>query len=127
KCFGQETADAFGDLPCFNNGVFALRTDSPSWAVWQELYAPALKQHFHLMSEQMALNVGIRRGRIPISRQSQEANYTCHLELPWYSAKQGVFTIPGDEDRVIGTVHLCETKNYRSLPIPQFPDGEIRQ
>jgi hypothetical protein len=125
-CFGPEIAAAFGDLPCFNAGVFALRADSRSWTVWQELYAPALAKQFHFLAEQQALNVGIRRGLIPISKQPQEANYTCHHELPWYSADKGVFTFPEAEDRVLGTIHLCDTKKYPLLPIPHFPHGLSR-
>jgi len=123
-CFGLEIAAAFADLPCFNNGVFTLRGDSPIWAVWQDIYAPALARRFHFMAEQQALNVGIRQGRIPVAPQPQEANYTCHLELPWYSAGKGVFTMPGAEDRVLGTVHLCDAKKFALLPIPQFPHGQ---
>jgi hypothetical protein len=122
-CFGPEIAASFGSLPSFNAGVFALRADSPSWAVWQDIYAPALARHFHFLAEQQALNVAIRQSRIPISQQPQEANYTCHLELPWYAPEKGVFTFPGDETRVPGVIHLCDTKNFPSLPIPQFPHG----
>lgn len=126
KCFGADIAAAFGDLPCFNNGVFALRTDSPAWAIWQDIYAGALTRQVNFMAEQLALNVAIRQGRIPVAPQPQEANYTCHQELPWYSAQKGVFTMPGAEDRVLGTVHLCDTKNFPLLPIPQFPHGQPR-
>jgi SEC-C motif len=125
-CFGPDIATAFGDLPCFNNGVFALRADSPSWKVWQDIYGPALARHFHFMSEQQALNVGIRQGRIPIAQQPQEANFTCHLELPWYAPEKGAFTFPGDAERVLGVVHLCDTKKFELLPIPQFPQGQPR-
>ena len=125
-CFSTDIAAAFGDLPCFNNGVFALRADSPAWAVWQEVYTAALAHKVHFMAEQLALNVAIRQGSIAIAPQPQEANYTCHLELPWYSPEKSVFTMPGDEDRVLGTIHLCDTKNFSFLPIPQFPQGEPR-
>jgi hypothetical protein len=47
KCFDDKIADALADQPSFNAGVFALRTDSPSWGVWGEIYAPALVRHFH--------------------------------------------------------------------------------
>jgi hypothetical protein len=123
-CFGADIAASFGDLPCFNNGVFALLADSPAWAIWQEVYAAALATKVHFMAEQLALNVAIRQGHIAIAPQPQEANYTCHLELPWYSPEKGVFTMPGAPDRVLGTVHLCDTKNFEYLPIPQFPHGQ---
>jgi SEC-C motif len=123
NCFGPDIATAFGDLPSFNSGVFALRADSPSWAVWQAICARAMARNFHFLAEQQALNVGIRQDLIPVSRQPHEANYTCHHELPWYSAESGAFTFPEAEDRVLGTIHLCDTKKYPLLPIPQFPHG----
>ncbi len=127
NCFGPEIASAFGALPCFNDGVFALRADSPSWRIWQEIYANAFSRPFNLLVEQLSLNVGIRQGLVPFSKQPPEANYTCHIELPWYSAAGNVFTIPEDKSRVIGTVHLVETKSCPLLPIPQFPDGKPEQ
>lgn len=123
-CFGAEAAAAFGDLPCLNDGVFALRVDSPSWAVWQQIYAPALARQYHPTVEQLALNVGIRRGQVPVAIQPQEANFTCHLELPWYLPSEDVFTYPGDAARVLGAIHLCDAKHFPLLPVPQFPDGK---
>ena len=125
-CFGADIAADYGDLPCFNVGVFALRADSPSWKVWQSLYAPALTRQFNFLAEQQALNVGIRQGLVPISKQPPEVNYVCHLELPWYSADQRVFTVPDAEDRVLGVIHLCNAKDFPLLPIPQFPHGQAR-
>jgi hypothetical protein len=126
SCFGPQIAAAFGDLPCLNDGVFALRADSPSWGVWQTIYAPALARHYHPTVEQLALNVGIRQGLVPVVKQPQEANYTCHLELPWYLASSDVFTYPRDTSRVLGAIHLCDAKHFPLLPIPHFPDGEER-
>ena len=126
-CFGAEALAEFGDLPCFNDGVFALRTDSPSWKIWRELYAPALARYYHPAVEQLALNVGIRRGLVPVAPQSQDANFTCHLDLPWYRPEDGVFTFPADRNRKLGVIHLCDAKHFPLLPIPQFPDGAVRQ
>lgn len=123
KCFGSDVAGKFADLPPFNSGVFALRAESPSWAIWQETFTPALARHFHFLAEQSALNVAIRQGLIPVSEQPQDANYTCHQELPWYSADSGVLTFPRDAGHPLGVVHLCDTKNYSNLPIPQSPHG----
>lgn len=126
SCFGAEAAAAFGDLPCLNDGVSALKASSPSWGVWQSLYAPALARHYHPTVEQLALNVGIRQGQVPVSKQPQEANFTCHLELPWYEPASDVFTFPGDAGRVLGAIHLCDAKHFPLLPIPHFPDGKAR-
>jgi len=124
SCFGVQTAADFGDLPCLNDGVFALKADSPSWGVWQAVYAPALARHYHPTVEQLALNVAIRQGLVRFSKQPQEANYTCHLELPWYDPSVDLFTYPGDASRVLGAIHLCDAKHFPLLPIPQHPDGK---
>jgi hypothetical protein len=122
-CFGPEMATAYGDAPCFNAGVFALRADSPGWAVWARIYAEALARNFHFLMDQLALNIAIRSGAVAAAPQPQEANFTCHLELPWYSEKTGLLTLPGDESRPLGIVHLCDVKQYALLPVPQFPYG----
>jgi hypothetical protein len=85
-----------------------------------------LARHYHPTVEQLALNVGIRRGLVPVAKQPQEANFTCHLELPWYLPSEDVFTYPGDAARVLGVIHLCDAKHFPLLPIPQFPDGKTR-
>ncbi len=114
RCFGDEVADALANQPSFNSGVFALRTNSPSWAVWREIYAPALVRDFHFLVEQQALNVAIRQGRIAIAKQPSECNYACHLELPWYSTKRGVFTLPNDERQPLG---ICPSLRYKKLSV----------
>jgi hypothetical protein len=125
-CFGVEIATALGDLPTFNSGVFALRADSPSWSVWRETLEKALPNAFHKLIEQQALTVAIRQGRIPVAPQPRETNYVCGSGLPWYSADQRAFTMPADEARPIGVVHLTDCKDFPVLRIPHFPDGTMR-
>lgn len=126
-CFGPDITAAFGDLPSYNTGVFALRADSPSWATWQATLAGALANgSFHKLVEQQALTVAIRLGRIPFEAQAHEANFICGLELPWFSTNSRTFTLPGRPDRSLGIVHLTDTKRYSVMPIPHFPDGTSR-
>jgi hypothetical protein len=112
-------------LPSFNSGIFAMKADSQSWLIWQEILTRALAHNFHFLAEQQSLNLAIHDGLIPISKQPRDANYTCHHELPWFSVRDGVFTFPNDESHVVGTIHLCDAKKHPLLPIPRFPDGSI--
>jgi len=125
-CFGNEIAAAYGNLPPYNVGVFALRADSPTWTIWRDLYGSALNRAFHRMAEQQALTVAIRQGRVPIASQPQEVNFICGADLPWFSAEQGVFTMPKDAARLLAVVHLTDTKDYPVLRIPHHPDGVMK-
>jgi hypothetical protein len=62
QCFGPEVAAAYGDLPMFNSGVFALRADSPTWAVWRDILSDGLRGGFNKLVEQQALCIAIRQG-----------------------------------------------------------------
>jgi hypothetical protein len=126
RCFGSDVADALGELPSLNTGVFALRADSPSWVAWQQTIGPGLANFYHPLVEQQSLNVAVRQGRIPVSLQSLEANFTCHLELPWFCAESGSFTMPQLQARHLGVIHLTDTKDFPLLLIPHFPHGEVR-
>jgi hypothetical protein len=127
RCFGPEIESAFGDLPLYNSGVFALRADSPAWRMWQESCAHGLSNFpSDRLVEQQALTVAIRQRGIPISAQPSEANFACGFELPWFSIERKTLTLPKDLDRPIGVVHLHDIKHHPILPIPYFPSGSPR-
>ena len=122
-CFGPQIATALGDLPSFNSGVFALRSDSPVWALWKEKLAQGLAGAFHKLVEQQALNILIRQGQIPVALQPLQANFVCGHDLPWFSRESGLLTLPRDPGTPIGVVHLTDAKHYPFVPVPVFPDG----
>src|SRR5262249_861760 len=124
RCFGPEIA-TYGELPTFNTGVFALRSDSPAWATWRDILASGLRGGFHMLVEQLALSIAIRQGKVPVELQPLEANYICGLELPWFDPGPRRFTLPKKKDAALGVVHWTDTKNYQLLPTPNFPDGVV--
>ena len=126
QCFAPDIADAYGDLPSFNSGVFALRANSPTWATWRDMLANALRGGYHMLVEQQALSIVIRQGRVPVALQPREANFVCTLELPWFDLAQRKLTLPRNKDVPLGIVHLADAKGYDQLPIPNFPDGVVR-
>ena len=123
QCFDPEIVTAYGDLPQFNSGVFALRIDSPSWDVWRDTLGSALRRGSNKVVEQNALNVAIRQGRITVSRQPLHANFACNHDLPWFNSANKRFTLPGKIREPIGVMHLIDAKNYNFLPVPHFPGG----
>jgi hypothetical protein len=128
RCFGREIADAYSDLPSFNSGVFALRTNSPTWATWRDTVASGLQglgDGFHMLVEQQALSIAIRQGRVPVALQPLEANFVCVHELPWFDPASHKFTLPRKQDSPLGVVHLTDAKYYQLLPIPNFPLGHV--
>ena len=125
RCFGADIAAAYGDLPSFNSGVFALRRDSPTWATWRDFVASGLRGGFHMLVEQQALSIMIRQGRVPVAPQPLETNWVCVHELPWFDPANRRFTFPKMKEKPLGVIHLTDSKNYQRLPIPNFPDGIV--
>ena len=123
--FGPEIAAAYGNLPPFNSGVFALRADSPTWATWRDVLASAAV--LHPLVEQQALCIAIRQGRVPVVLQELEANFVCAHELPWFDPSNRRFTLPKKKDAPLGIVHLTVAKQFARLPIPTFPNGDVLQ
>ena len=126
QCFGQAITDAYSDLPSFNAGVFAMRADSPTWAIWREMLTTGLRNGYHALVEQQALSIVIRQGRVPVALQPREANFVCVLELPWFDPGEWKFTLPRNKGLPLGIVHLTDAKAYDRLPIPNFPNGAVR-
>jgi hypothetical protein len=124
--FGEEIADAYGDLPQFNSGVFALRANSPTWMIWRDMLASGLSRGYHFLAEQTALSIAIRQGRVPVALQLREANFVCVQELPWFDPVQRKFTLPRNKAVTLGVIHLTDAKQFDRLPIPNFPDGVAR-
>jgi hypothetical protein len=127
QCFGPEITAAYGHLPPFNAGVFALRADSPSWSAWRDVLARALHGGFHFLVEQQSLAIAIRQGLIPVAPQGPAANYVCVHGLPWLDPASRRFTLPKKKHSPIGVLHLTDAKKYPRLPIPTFPRGDICQ
>ena len=107
----------------FNSGVFALRADSSTWAVWRDVPTNGLRGGFNKLVEQQALCIAIRQGRIPVAPQSQETNFVCAHGLPWFDPDSRKFALPKRRDALIGIVHLTDFKDCQVAPIPTFPYG----
>jgi hypothetical protein len=125
QCFGPEMAAAYGELPMFNSGVFALRADSPTWGIWRDVVTGGLQGGFHKWVEQQALCIAIRQGRVPVALQAAEANFVCAHALPWFDPANRQLTLPKKKHVPLGIVHLTTSKQYKLLPIPNFPHGNV--
>ena len=113
-------AAAYGELPMFNSGVFALRADSPTWGIWRDVVTGGLQGGFHKWVEQQALCIAIRQGRVPVALQAAEANFVCAHALPSFDPASRQLTLPKKKHVPLGIVHLTTSKQYKLLPIPNF-------
>ena len=124
--YGDEAAHRFGAKPPFNCGVFALRAESPAWAVWQERMREGLARQANFYIDQNSLNLAIRTGQIEIRPMPASANYICVHQLPDYDCDRQRFTVPGSGE-AIGILHLTDAKLCPTHPIVQRPSGETRE
>jgi hypothetical protein len=122
-CFGADALAKYGGMANFNGGVWALRRDSPSWAIYGEMIETGLARGDHPLVEQQALNIAIRTGRIPVAPQPLTSNYVMNRGLPYVDTKKGRFVLPHPPHETIGILHLNDLKEFSRLALSCHPDG----
>jgi len=123
ECFGAEAEAKYGGMPNFNGGVWALRRDAPSWAIYGEMIEAGLARAVHPLVEQQALNIAIRAGRIPVAPQPLTSNYVMNRELPCIDTDKNRFVLPRPPHETIGILHLNDLKQFSRLVLRCFPGG----
>jgi hypothetical protein len=126
ECFGEEIAASLGDLPSFNGGVWALRRDAPGWAVYAELLEAGLSRAVSNLTEQQALNIAIRTGRIPVSPQPTICNFTLNQDLPAFDSERNRFVRREPPHEPIGVIHFTDLKFLTHLTLTHIPAGDTR-
>ncbi len=121
-CFG-EAAVKYASLQLYNAGVWALRRNSPSWAIYGEMIAQGLSRSVQPLAEQQGLNIAIRTGRIPVAAMPQNCNYIMNQSLPAFDTKRNLFVFPKPPHDAIGVLHLTDLKGFSSLTLPRVPQG----
>ncbi|HKF72367.1 MAG TPA: hypothetical protein VKB68_11495 [Stellaceae bacterium] len=122
-CFGAEAEAKYGGMANFNGGVWALRRESPSWAVYGELIEAGLSRSVHPLVEQQALNIAIRSGRIAVAPQPMTSNYVMNHALPWIDTDNARFVMPRPPHETIGILHLNDLKEFSTLVLQCLPSG----
>jgi hypothetical protein len=123
RCFGEEAAAKYGGMANFNSGVWALRRDSPSWAIYGEMTEAGLSRAVHNLVEQQALNIAIRAGKIPVAPQPQVCNFTLNQELPGFDTETSRFVLPRPPHEPIAVLHFTDLKTFSHLTLPRVPQG----
>ena len=106
-CFDEATADALHAYPLINCGVFAARAAAPHWRVWAELFSASLGRAILFVSEQMALNVALRTGDLPVSLMPARCNWICYRAQPLASDDGTLLLDPQPPYLPLGIVHLA--------------------
>lgn len=122
-CFGEEAAAKYGGMPNYNGGAWALRRDSPSWAVYGEHIELGLSRFVHPLTEQQGLNIAIRTGRIEVAPMPIICNYNMNQGLPGYDTRSHRFVVPDPPHEAIGVLHFTDLKNFTQLSLPRLPQG----
>jgi len=122
-CFGAEAEAKYGGMANFNGGVWALRRDSPSWAIYGEMIEAGLSRGVHPLVEQQALNIAIRSGKIPVAPQPMTSNYALNRGLPCIDTHNHRFVMPRPPHESIGILHLNDLKQFSSLILHCLPSG----
>lgn len=139
----------YGDAPAaslyhhanLNAGVFCFHRDSPLWAVWKECLAQTLKSFFREqrtvadvlsvfgLIDQIALNVGIRQQGLESAVEMLPAtcNWTCHLSLPAYDERRGLFVEPHLPHAPLGVVHLTNPWGGSMETLPHAHERRSRR
>lgn len=124
QCFGETIARELGPQPSYNTGLFALRTDSPTWRTWSKHMLMGLSRSFHKLVEQQSLNLAIHKGLVEPSTFPLAFNYLFSNGLPHYS-KEGLF-VTAREGTPIALLHLSDLKHAHSLPLRIHGTEETR-
>jgi hypothetical protein len=107
---GPKAAEAYGDYPMLNTGVFAMRGDSPYWDAWREQMALSLSTPPNFMMTQTSLNLAVYErmdGDHPKDVQLLPilCNWTCYMALPVYDEERRLLVEPYLPHHPIGIVH----------------------
>ena len=108
--FGEDAARRFAHLPVLNDGVFAMRRDSPFWTVWSEILGPALRRAPRTMTEQCALNLGVYTNRITAHLLPAWCNWMCVASPPVLDRAAGTLHAPFLPHERISICHLADLK-----------------
>ena len=134
--FGEQIAADYGQQPSFNTGVFALRGNSPSWAIWAEMFGQGFASVRNRLLqnkldeterciEQYSLTLAIDQGRIPVKPMPAVLNWQFHRGLPDYDPINGLFVVPTTRE-TIGVIHLVDLKFIPVVLMKYTTDGLLR-
>lgn len=111
--FGEELARQMTWKPVLNAGVFALRTDSPLWAMWARALDEGLSRSTDRLLTQCWLNVAVATSGFAVHPLPQWANWPCQLATPMFDRKTGLLVEPELPHEPLSIVHLGPRRNVK--------------
>lgn len=90
-----------------NNGVFALRGDSPVWDLWSRRFERAVARTGNIIHDQHSLLAAIVLDGAPVTMLGGAYNWICSRALPRYDLASQRFCLPYPPHAPIQVMHLA--------------------
>jgi len=104
--FGETVAGRLRNFPVLNSGVFALRRDSPLWALWDQAMRDALSISYNFYAEQFGLNKAVYMEDFPRNVLPATCNWLANRGLIVFDAETNTFVEPNLPHLPLGIIHL---------------------
>lgn len=131
EAFGERLGMELARHPLINSGVFALKGNSPSWAIWAQAIGEGFANTKNFLTEQAAFNLVIYRRGVKAHFLPTWCNWAVHHAMPCWDVERECFVEPLLPHHKLGILHLTiYTKHEKTLPIRQVggdEDGQVRQ
>jgi lipopolysaccharide biosynthesis glycosyltransferase len=108
--FGENVANQLTTLPIINSGVWAMRSDLPSWKVWADILREAMNRFAGPLTEQCALNAALYTGKIAYYALPAWCNWNCAQATPLFDVDSRLFHEPMLPHDLISMVHMNGVK-----------------
>lgn len=124
KFFGEEIAKAYGDMPTFNNGVFAARATNPIWKLWESAMQFALdknngKPEFGI--DQISMNFVIYGAKeVKTYPLSLLCNWMVTHAVPMINDATNTIVTPLWPHNIIGIIHLLDYTKWNRVGIQRI-------
>lgn len=106
-CYGDALADRALWDTYFNAGVYALSSTSQLWERWAQSFEIGLRNSGGtLCCDQSALNHALWTAEVSVVPLPATYNWLCHLAMPRWEPRRGLYCEPAFPGRPIGVVHL---------------------
>jgi hypothetical protein len=95
--------------PYYNSGVFAMKSTSRVWAIWQSTWGSAFKRRDQIrVSDQAALNHVLTIQKVRVAKFDSTYNWACHLAQPYWD-EETLKWRTGAKGKVIKIIHMTHT------------------
>ncbi len=118
--------------PHLNSGLFAMRADSPHWALWVQHYQAAwdrtacFNPHDQFSINRLVYGGALRRAQAKTTILPPRYNWICDRGPPMWNDSTGALCEPYPPYRTIGAVHLAGPGKTTQYDIRRTNGGSFR-